>query len=205
MILVASESLLSVWSRIASTHDVVILSQDNLTVALETIRRHRSTMVVLEEPFAVSSEAAAFVARLQTDPDFQGIELRVLTADGAALLRSAKAVANNAAVNLATLTRPMLQRAVRVWPTGLVNVLVDGEPATLVNLSPSGTQVRSALVLRPQQRVRVSFPLTGRAPIRTQGSVVWSTLELAGTPTYRAGIRFITVLPLTVEEVIAQL
>lgn len=205
MILVASDSLLAIWSAIAPAHGVLAVPQENVTVALETIRRHLPTVVVLEEVFALRAEAATFVARLQTDPEFSGVEIRVLTADGAATLRSAKAANTHTVISLATLTRPMPRRAARVRPTRPVEILIDGKPVALVNLSESGTQVCSPVVLRSQQRVRLSFPLADSPPIRAQGAVAWSAFELAATPTYRAGIKLMTVLPVTVDEVMSRL
>ena len=204
VILVASDSLLAIWSVIAPAHDVLAVPQD-VTTALETIRRYRPAMVVLEEAFAVSADAAAFVARLQTAREFRELELRVLTPHGAASLRAAKPSDTHTAVSLATLTRPMPHRVARVRPARPVNILIDGQPAALVNLSQSGTQVCSTAVLRPQQRVRLSLPLANSAPIRMQGVVIWSAFELAAPPTYRAGIKLAALLPVTAEELILRL
>jgi hypothetical protein len=204
MILIASDRLLATWSAMATTRDVLAVPQHDLTAALEMIRRHHPAMVVLEEAFAVGAEAAPLVAWLQTDPEFSGVELRVLTADGAATLRSAK-VADMHIASLATLTRPMPHRGVRVRPTRPIEILVNGKPAALVDLSRSGTQVCSVVRLRPQEHVRLSFPLAENAAIRTQGVVIWSALELAATPTYRAGIELTAHLAVTAEELISRL
>jgi len=161
--------------------------------------------VVLEEAYAVSVEAAAFIARLQTDPEFSGTEIRVLTVEGAAILRSPGAAHARPPINLATLTRPMPHRAVRLRPARPVDILIGGKPATLVNVSQSGMQVRSTAVLRPGQRVRLSFPVANRAPIRTLGVVIWSAFELAAPPIYRAGIKLTALLPVTPEELIPRL
>jgi hypothetical protein len=70
-----------------------------------------------------------------------------------------------------------------------VSVLVDGNAATLVDLSSAGAQVVSNAVLRPNQRVRVS--LDGTMAERFSGSVAWASLEFAGgRPQYRVGIEF---------------
>ena len=153
----------------------------------------------------MSAEAATFIARLQTDPEFSGTEIRVLTAEGAATLRSARAADARPAISLVTLTRPMPHRALRLRPTGAVDILVDGKPATLVNMSQSGTQVCSTAVLRPGQRVRLSFPLADGAPLRMQGVVIWSAFERAAPPTYRAGIQLAALLPVTAKELIPRL
>lgn len=203
-VLIASDNLLSIWSTVAPTCDVLAVPQEDATAALEIIRRQQPTMVVLEEAFALSARAAALVAHLQTDPQFRGVEIRLLTAESVAALQSAHATNKYTQMSLATLARPLPRHAARVRPTRPVEILVDENPATLVNLSTSGTQVCSSSVLRPQQHVRVSFPLDS-GPIRTKGVVVWSAFEVAATPTYRAGIKLITALPLAVEEILSEL
>lgn len=204
ILLIASDSFLAIWSADASTRDVLPLTQKNAASAPEIVRRHHPAVVVLEEGFAFSAQAAALVARLQTDPEFEGVELRVLTADSAATLRQAQAAGKLPAASLIALTQALPRRALRVRPTLPVEILIDGNRATLVNLSQSGTQVCASFVLRPHQHVRLSLPLRAD-PIRTRGVVVWSALELTDTPTYRAGIKLTPFLPLTMEEITSRL
>jgi hypothetical protein len=69
-------------------------------------------------------------------------------------------------------------------------VLVDGNPATLIDLSLVGAQVISASTLRPNQRLRMSLPDAIR-PIRFSAGVAWAAFEMPkGGPRYRAGIEF---------------
>lgn len=71
-----------------------------------------------------------------------------------------------------------------------LEVLLDGSPATLVDVSVTGAQVVSSTVLKPNQRVRVVLP-DERHPIRCAANVAWATLELLHTgPQYRAGLSF---------------
>jgi hypothetical protein len=129
--------------------------QEDVTAALEMIRRHQPTVVVLEEAFALSARAAALVTRLETDPDFHGVEIRVLTAEAVAALNSPHAAHKYAQVSLATLAKPLPRRAARVRPTRPVEILIDGNPATLVNLNIStGVLVLSiaSAATRPCQR-----------------------------------------------------
>src|SRR5688572_32841229 len=85
IVLIASDDLLATWSALSGpTHDVVAVSQDDVFAGLDIVRRRQPAVVVLEEAFGVSQQASTLVARLQTDPEFSHIELRLLSAEGAA-------------------------------------------------------------------------------------------------------------------------
>jgi hypothetical protein len=84
-----------------------------------------------------------------------------------------------------------IRRAVRVRIADGIEVLVDGDPAQLVDLSILGAQVVAGFALKPNQRVRVSFA-DARGVVRCLGSVAWASFEMPkNLPTrYRAGIEF---------------
>ena len=68
--------------------------------------------------------------------------------------------------------------------------MVDGNAATLVDLSVVGAQVISVTILKPNQRIRMSIA-EGKKPLRFSAGVAWASFELAKTgPRYRAGIEF---------------
>ena len=69
-------------------------------------------------------------------------------------------------------------------------MLIDGKPATLINLSVVGAQVVSPTILRPNQRVRMVLPDADRQ-LRFAAGIAWAAFEMpkAG-PHYRAGIEF---------------
>src|SRR5690606_41044607 len=74
-----------------------------------------------------------------------------------------------------------------------VEIQLDGNAASLVDLSVMGAQVVSATILRPNQRVRVSVP-TDDFMMRFRGAVAWAKFELPNPtepPRYRAGIEFL--------------
>jgi len=81
------------------------------------------------------------------------------------------------------------RRAPRVGIREGVEVALDGNPASLVDLSMVGAQVVSATVLKPNQRVRLIMG-EGKAAVRCSGSVAWASFEMPkGMPTrYRAGV-----------------
>ena len=89
---------------------------------------------------------------------------------------------------------PLDQRGTRRAPrfkiVENVEVLVDGNPAVLVDLSVVGAQVVSPTILKPNQRVRMSLPDTSR-PLRFSAGVAWAAFEMPKDgPRYRAGIEF---------------
>jgi len=74
-------------------------------------------------------------------------------------------------------------------------VVINGTDAILVDLSTAGAQVVSNTLLKPNQRVRVSF-LQGATSVRFNAGIVWSTFELPKTGArYRAGIEFFDADP----------
>ena len=80
-----------------------------------------------------------------------------------------------------------------------VEVVVDGNVATLVNLSIAGAQVVSAAILRPNQRVRMTLA-DDAATVRFSAAVAWAAFEIppkAG-PQYRAGLEFTDADPAAV-------
>ena len=69
-----------------------------------------------------------------------------------------------------------------------VEVHIDGNPATLIDLSSDGAQVLSATALKPNQRVRIAFA-DERGTVRLSATVAWASFEIP--PRYRAGVQFL--------------
>ena len=97
-------------------------------------------------------------------------------------------------------TRPLdwhgTRRAPRFRARPGVEIQLDGNPVTVVDVSTIGAQVLSPGMVRPDQRVRVTLPREGETPLRFRGTVAWARFELprrAGDPGphYRAGVEFI--------------
>jgi hypothetical protein len=85
--------------------------------------------------------------------------------------------------------------------TGL-EIQVDGNPASVVDLSAAGAQVLSSTILRPNQKVRVSIP-NDDFVMRFRGAIAWAKFELAraaAPPRYRAGVEFTDADATAIEE-----
>ena len=196
-VLIASPELLPGLKDRGEFGDVTAFSDAEALRALDVITRQRPAIVALEQLFAATSRGTALINRIKADPALVACEIRIVTQD-ATLRRTAEAPGRSpvavaeaeAEVPSALLDVRGTRRAPRVAITDGVEVLVDGNPASLVDLSAVGAQVVSPTILKPNQRVRVTLPDLGR-PIRLSAAVAWATFEMpkAG-PRYRAGIEF---------------
>ena len=84
------------------------------------------------------------------------------------------------------------RRATRYRIAGTLDALVEGTQASLVDLSVIGAQVVSPVVLKPNQRVRMSLQDHAGA-VRFNASVAWASFEIPPNsgPRYRAGLEFV--------------
>jgi hypothetical protein len=78
----------------------------------------------------------------------------------------------------------------------VVEMLVDGNQAVLIDLSALGAQVVSPTVLKPNQRVRIALA-DDRGTVRFNAAVAWASFEIppSSGPRYRAGIEFLDADP----------
>jgi hypothetical protein len=172
------------------TADLVALTDAEPLRALEIITTRVPTLVVVDRVFAETPRGAALVNRLRADPALADTEIRVIPPDEPPPAPPAGAGAQIPA-RPKELDRRGTRRAERVTIVGEVEVLVDGNPAALVDVSTIGAQVVSPTVLRPNQRVRVAIP-DDRGTIRCAGVVAWAEFEIptGSGPRYRAGVEF---------------
>lgn len=194
---------------IAASHHLAALQQHpDLTAAdafadtdalkaLDAITQKRPQVVALEQSFAASARGAAFINRIKADPALAACEIRIVEADagatGAAVPTAVPAVAVPAP-SAAPVQRGT-RRAERHIVSRNIEVLIDGNPATLVNISIVGAQVLSMSSLRPNQRVRMSL-VDATRPMRFNGVIAWANFEMPKEgPRYRAGVNFYDAAP----------
>jgi hypothetical protein len=211
-ILIAAPEHLALLKEREEFSDAQTFSDSEALRALEVITRKRPTVVALERLFAATNRGAALVNRIKADPKLSSCEIRVVAhdseyarvpdarpdnaTDGAA---TAVAVAAPAPV-AAPLDQTGTRRAPRFPIVDGVEVMVDGNAATLINLSVVGAQVVSPTILKPNQRLRMALA-EGKRPIRFSAGVAWASFELAKTgPQYRAGIEFFDAEPDAVQK-----
>jgi hypothetical protein len=196
---IGSEPLLAAWNaRAKSVETVIPVAHTDLSHALEMIGTRRPEVVVIEQAVAASGSGSALMARLHNERYERGIEIRLLPAERAADLMSSEPGDVHPQVWLSVLAEPLparpQRRAARVRAREDEQAFIDGAPVTLLDVSTSGLQVRSTIVLRPQQRVRVVLS-PERGSVKTQAVVAWSSFEIGPTPQYRAGIAFTRAIP----------
>ena len=198
-VLIGSEPLVAAWNaRAGRSSQVIPLVHTDVSHALETIGSKRPEVVVIEQAVATTGPGSTLMARLHTERFLRGIDVRLLAPDRANDLMSSEPGDVHPQVWLTVLAEPLparpMRRAERIKTGENEGALVDGTPVRLLDLSASGAQVYSTIVLRPQQRVKLVLS-PERGSIKTTGVVAWSTFEMAPTPRYRAGIAFAAAIP----------
>jgi hypothetical protein len=171
--------------------DALAFSDADALKALEAITRERPKLIALEKQFAATSRGAALIKRIKADPKLRKCEIRIVSHEGESeKLRQPDHAPQAGEAAPLKLDQRGTRRAPRVRIVEGVEVLIDGSPATLIDLSVAGAQVISVTILRPNQRVRMILPDEER-PIRCVAGVAWAAFEMPKTgPRYRAGIEF---------------
>lgn len=138
-----------------------VFADTDAHLAMDLITSERPQVIALERAFAASRRGVALMNRIKGDPTLANSEVRIVHS----------------------------RRAPRFRVATEMRVIIDGNPATVIDLSLAGAQVVSATSLRPNQRIRIS--LEGDHGLRFNAAVAWATFELpADGPRYRAGIQF---------------
>jgi len=209
----------SLRERLSDEGELLTFADTEPIQALQTILEQHPRLIVLERLFAATPRGAALINRIKTDPQVSQAEIRVMSHTGdytrvvsrgsgapaAVAAPPAYAVPADTSTRtyetdspVATADAPRqldwhgTRRAARYRIRQGVEIQLDGNPASLVDLSVMGAQVISATILRPNQRVRVSVP-TDDFVMRFRGAVAWAKFELprpTEPPRYRAGIEF---------------
>jgi PilZ domain len=187
----APERLDALVQRVTSGADEVVIFTDADSLrALAVIADRHPSVVVLDRLFADTARGAALITRINADPALDGSEIRIVSHDSGHTSVSRRKP--DAVHPEGELDQTGTRRAPRISVDEFVEALIDGNLASVVNLSANGAQVVSRTVLRPTQRVRVSLS-DREAVIRFNASIAWATFEIPknGGPRYRAGIEFL--------------
>jgi hypothetical protein len=203
IVIARPEHEVALRKRLGVEPSVSLFAEQDVLKALDTITSHAPKILALDRGFAVTPRAAALVARLKTDPNLQGVDLRVLAEDEthAPVLLDTRGLGLEGAI-LKT-SHPLeycgTRRAPRFALDDEAAVLVNGERGRLVNLSATGAQLLVVVRLRPEEPLRLSL-VDNDTEVRVRGVVAWSNAEpVAGALTYRAGIEFTSADALTLD------
>lgn len=210
VVLIAEADQLGALQARAEYTDAQAFTDAETPAALEAIITGRPDIVAIERLFAKKSRGAALINRIKADTSLETVEIRIVSAESGAAKaagRGGSAAKETAAHDKsggtaaavaappAALDQKGTRRAQRFKIIEGIEVLIDGNPAMLVDLSTVGAQVVSGTLLKPNQRVRLSF-IENTKQVRFSAGVAWSAFELpkAG-PRYRAGIEFFDADP----------
>jgi hypothetical protein len=192
-----ADALPALRERVDSGVELHTFTEAEALEALDHIIRNKPRIVALDHEFSASSRGMALINRIKDDSSLVHCEVRVIAHDAVsrvAVRRAPTAAAHGGSAVAVDEPKPALdqrgtRRAPRVRVKDGVDVLVDGNAATLVDVSTVGAQVLCPTVLRPNQRVRMAFN-DAKGAIRCNGSIAWASLELPKglPPRYRAGI-----------------
>jgi PilZ domain len=208
-VLIAAPEHLPALKEHGGFADALAFSDNYALKALEAITREKPRVIALEKMFAATSRGAALIKRIKADPSLIGCEIKIVANDGKPLTakkakKDAPATAAAApapveaepapVVTISAPAAPLDQRGTRRAPRFVVakgiEVMIDGNPAALINLSVVGAQVVSPTILKPNQRVRMTLQ-DREGPIRVMAGVAWAAFEMPKSgPVYRAGIEF---------------
>ena len=218
MLIAAPDLLPTLKQRTGDVNDEVLAFSDaDALRALEVITKRRPHVVAIERQFAATPRGAALINRIKADPSLVQSEIRVVSHDREytrvsprkpteatpAQSRAAMATAAPAAVPRpvpSPLDEGGTRRAPRFKMAAKLDVVVDGNSATIIDLSTVGAQVVSGNALKPNQRVRVTLS-DEVGTVRCNASVAWAKFEIppGGGPRYRAGLDFVEADPAAVE------
>jgi hypothetical protein len=191
-----SEALPVLRERVDSGAELHTFTDQEALEALDHIIRTKPRIVALDSDFSSTSRGTALINRIKDDPSLTGCEVRVVAHDSAVnriAVRRSSGTVTAAVVVVEEPQKPLdyrgTRRAPRVRIKEGVEVLVDGNSASLIDLSAVGAQVLSARMLKPNQRIRLTLP-EGKTAIRCTGSIAWASFEMpkGQPPRYRAGI-----------------
>jgi len=190
-VLVAAPEYLPALQEQGDYGDALAFSDADALKALEAITRDRPKVIALETQFAATSRGAALIKRIKADPKLRKCEIRVVSLEGdSEEFSQSDPTLRGAETEAVKLDQRGTRRAQRAKIVDGVEVLIDGSPAMLIDLSVVGAQVVSPTILRPNQRVRMILPDEER-PIRCVAGVAWAAFEMPKSgPRYRAGIEF---------------
>jgi CheY-like chemotaxis protein len=209
VVIAASNLMPALRERLADAGELLTFADTEPIQALQAMLEHRPDLIVLERLFAATPRGAALINRIKTDPQLAHAEVRVMSHTGDYTRQVSKPASaapaggpggtGTSGASVATEAPPQsldwhgTRRAPRFRVRGGVEMQLDGNPATVVDLSTVGAQVFSSTILRPNQKLRVSIP-NDDFVMRFRGAVAWAKFELpnpTAPPRYRAGVEFI--------------
>jgi hypothetical protein len=198
-VLIATPDALSALTRREDLSGAHTFSDADALSAVATIARLVPGMVAIDHLFAATSRGAAFIERLRRDPALVACEIRLVAPDAGrdAIVQASGPAASD--IERSGVAESLDDAGTRAAPRFSMrddlDVMLDGRPARLIDLSQGGAQVLTPVIVRPQQRVRIALRAADTR-LRLSGTVQWASFEmLVDGPRYRAGVQFADAAP----------
>jgi PilZ domain len=204
-VLIAAPDLLPTLERrmVFGDGELITFTDADALRALAEITKRRPRVVAIERRFAATPRGAALINRIKGDPALTDCDIRIVSQDTLPHDPTELADIDEPEPDAPAIAAPRVEkapviefrgtrRAPRHRIAGTLDAMVDGTQASLVDLSIIGAQVVSAIVLKPNQRVRMSLQDQNGA-VRFNATVAWASFEIPPNsgPRYRAGLEFI--------------
>ena len=189
VLIAAPELMTALRGSLASAAHLLTFPDTEPQEALAAITKRRPQVVALERDFAASPRGTSLVARINADPALAETEILIVSHDGASPRVLARPRPGSGGTSPPD--RKGTRRVPRFRMKNTVETLVEGSPATLVELSVLGAHIVSnAVVLRPNKRIRMT--LRDQETVAAySATVVWAKFEPSqGGATYRGGLEF---------------
>jgi hypothetical protein len=195
------EHLPALKERMHEPGDLLAFTDADALQALETVLKRLPHVVALERLFAATPRGAALINRIKADPALVDTEIRIISHDSdhtrvSARLRSPDAEPTVILADDPSDSEPLDQRGTRRAPrfrvAGTFGALLDGNAASVIDISTLGAQVVSSVMLKPNQVVKMALS-DDHDSLRFNAAVAWASFEIPPNsgPRYRAGIKFI--------------
>jgi hypothetical protein len=193
------ELLPALKERVREPGELLAFADTEALRALEIILTQQPSVVALERLFAATPRGAALINRIKADPALGDTEIRIIAHDSDYSRVSARLRSEEEPTVILTIEPPDPQtldqrgtrRAQRFKVAGTFGTLLDGNAATVIDISPIGAQVVSSIMLKPNQVVRMAIS-DDHDSLRFNAAVAWASFEIPPNsgPRYRAGIKF---------------
>ncbi|MEP6915622.1 MAG: hypothetical protein ABJC89_08240, partial [Acidobacteriota bacterium] len=162
VVIAATNLMPALQERLAAEGELLAFADTEPIQALQAILERRPDLIVLERLFAATPRGAALINRIKTDPQLGNAEVRVMSHTGDYSRQVAKptkvelpapaatAAGSSGSAGIATAepARPMdwegTRRAVRHRVKAGIEIQVDGNATSVVDLSTVGAQVLSS-------------------------------------------------------------
>ena len=200
MLIGGGEYLPALKERTREPGELLAFTDADALRALEAVLTRRPRVVALERLFAATPRGAALINRIKADPTLIDTEIRIISHDSdhmrvSARLRSPDAepiVVEEEQPDPQTLDQRGTRRAPRFKVAGTFGALLDGNAASVIDISTIGAQVVSSVVLKPNQVVKMALS-DDHDSLRFNAAVAWASFEIPPNsgPRYRAGMKFI--------------